>query len=138
MNIGIKKSKVSFNSIWYNPKINDIPPEIKNTDNQCLNAIFSIYQDFKPEGHYRKLKDVRNGLTHRFIRVKEFYNEVNDENMSEEELVKYTLQLAKIVRNVIIYLLCFVHIEESKRKKEIKGKIGVLASRKIPDNLKNF
>jgi tetratricopeptide (TPR) repeat protein len=137
INLGMKKNHINFMKIWYDQKSKDIPKNIRNTNNPSLNAIFMIYEDFKPNGPYRKLKDIRNALTHRFIRVKAF-GEQNDEDILEEQFVEYTFELAKIVRNAIIYLLCFVNSEEAKKKKEINGPIGTLIADEIPDELKNF
>lgn len=137
VNLGMKKNDINFMKIWYDKESKDIPENIKTTNNPSLNAIFRIYEDFKPKGHYRELKDIRNALTHRFIRVKAF-GELNDGDMLEEQLIEYTLELAKIVRNAIIYLLCFVNSEESKKKKEIAGPIGTLIADEIPDELKDF
>lgn len=137
IDLGMGKKSINFMKIWYDQKSKDIPENIRNTNNPSLNAIFKIYEDFKPDGHYKKLKDVRNALTHRFIRVKAF-GELNEEEMLEEQLNEYTFELAKIVRNVIIYLLCFVNSEEAKKKKEIDGPIGKLIADEIPDELKDF
>jgi hypothetical protein len=52
-------------------------------------------------------------------------------------LVERTLELAKVARNSILYLLQFVHIEEIKKEKASKGIIAPMFAQELPDNLKN-
>jgi hypothetical protein len=60
----------------------------------------------------------------------------SDRIMSEETLVEQTLELAKIVRNSLIYLLQFVHVEEIKKSTKIKGPTFPITASKIPFKLK--
>lgn len=62
----------------------------------------------------------------------------NDESMDEDLLISRTLELAKLARNAILYLLHFVYIEESKKEKEAKEFIPTIIAREVPDNLKSF
>lgn len=58
--------------------------------------------------------------------------------MTEDTLVKQTIELARIVKNAIIYLLNFVYEEERKKNRKIKGTIPVLYEQKVPDKLKSY
>lgn len=93
--------------------------------------------DFEDGGTYENLRRTRNALTHRFVNIKLFQTMEDSENMKEETLVKKTIELAKIVRNAILYLLYFVYIEESRKKKQIGENVGVITPPKIPDDLKS-
>lgn len=138
IDLGINKRNVNFMKIWYNPKTGLIYEPVKSTDNPSLNAIFDIYKDLKPNGNHRNLKNIRNSLTHRFIKIKTFSDLEDDETMPEEKLIEHTFELAKIVRNVVTYLLNFVNSTEKKKRNEIEGVIGTLTTDEIPDDLKNF
>lgn len=60
------------------------------------------------------------------------------EYISQEYLVTKTIEITKIVRNAIIYLLMFVEEEETKKEQESSEKIIVSNAMNIPDNLKNL
>ena len=82
------------------------------------------------------LKKIRDALTHRFVNIKWISEAEDSENMSEITLVEKTIQLAKLTRNAIIYLLQFVYLQESKKERESDGLIPILYAQDIPDELK--
>ena len=49
------------------------------------------------------------------LKIKLFSVDEEKDTMTEEELFNRTVDLAKIVRNAIIYLMAMVDIEESKK-----------------------
>jgi hypothetical protein len=61
----------------------------------------------------------------------------NSDNMKEDTLVVQTIELARIVKNAIIYLLCFVYWEEKKKGLKNKERTLQLFAQKVPDNLKS-
>jgi len=77
--------------------------------------MFDIYKELAEKGHYGKLKKTRNALTHRFVSIRDFQEKEDEQNMAEGTLMNQTLELGKLVRNAIIYLLYFVDIEERKK-----------------------
>ena len=101
-----------------------------------LNALFDIHRDFQKGRPSEKLRNTRNALTHRFVNIKISPKVENDENMKEGTLFNRTIELAQIVRSAIIYLLCFVNIEEIKKAQKTKDPIGSLTAREIPKNYK--
>lgn len=138
LELGFKEYQIDFRRIWYKGRDKKINEKIKNTENLSLNALFKIHKDLEEEN--RILKDIRNGITHRFIQVRMFCDAENDKIMTEETLVEHTLELARIVRNAIMYLLQFVNEEETKKNEKIadkKVKVGKLVAEDIPDNLKS-
>ena len=84
-----------------------------------LNALFDIHRDFQKGRPCEKLRNTRNALTHRFVNIKIGLKVENDENMTESTLLNRTIELAQIVRSAIIYLLCFVNIEETKKGTDV-------------------
>ena len=128
LKLGIKEDQINFSTIWYTSKDRkEIKETIKKTGNPSLNALYNIHKDLD-YGTYRTLKDTRNGLTHRFVKIKTETDIESDRIMSEETLKKQTINLAKVVRNSIIYLLQFINVEEMKKAKTDKKPITITIS----------
>jgi tetratricopeptide (TPR) repeat protein len=135
--LGMPKERTYFAKIWYsNQKKKILHNKIEDVKNFRLNALFDIHRDFE-KGQYKKLKETRNALTHRFVSIRMIQKIENAENMTEDTLVKQTIELARIVKNAIIYLLYFVYWEEKKKEKN-KGIKLKLFAREVPDKLKSF
>ena len=100
-----------------------------------MNALYDIHKDLD-YGTWKIKKDVRNALTHRFVKIKICPEKESDRIMSEETLVKQTLELAKIVRNSLIYLLQFVNVEEEKKSAKNQGLTLPMTASEIPFELK--
>jgi len=136
LKLGIPDRRVSFRAVWYqSSREKTIREQILATGNFSLNALFSLHQDFE-DGEFKNLRLTRDALTHRFVNVKLFHDTEDIENMSESSLVGVTLELARATRNAILYLLQFVHTEESKKERESTGFIPTLYAQEIPDELK--
>jgi hypothetical protein len=136
LKLSIRESYINFSNIWYQDKTRtEIKQKILLTKNDSLNALYDIHKDLD-YGTWRTKKEVRNALTHRFVKIKVCPEKENDRIMSEETLVEQTLELAKIVRNSLIYLLQFVHVEEMKKSTKIKGLTLPLTASEIPFRLK--
>lgn len=136
LQLGIKEEYINFSNIWYADKSRDnIKQKIINSNNASLNALFDIHKDLD-YGMYNQLKKTRNALTHRFVKIQINPQLQNDRIMSEEMLVKQTLELAQVVRNAIVYLLQFVHLEEIKKSPKNKKTVQIIAHA-IPDKSKS-
>lgn len=140
LKLTITKREISFRKVWYEDdrdKGKGIRKRIQDTNNLSLNALFDLHRDFEG-GTHDQLRQIRHALTHRFINVRMLQEPEEDESMTEDTLVSQTLELAKLVRNAILYLLHFVYIEESKKKAESKGFMPTIFAQEIPDNLKSY
>ena len=136
LELRIPQRKISFRRVWYSSqKRKTIRKKIENTKNLSLNALFDIYRDFE-NGPYEKLKTTRHALTHRFVNIKMFQELENGDNMTEDTLIRRTLELARIVRSAIIYLLYFVHLEEHKKEARTKGILPSIFAHEFPNKLK--
>jgi tetratricopeptide (TPR) repeat protein len=135
LNLGVAQRDVSFRRIWY-VKNRNIRERIVNTKNLGLNALFDLHRDFE-DGPYKTLRITRDALTHRFINIRMIQQQQDEENMTENELVKRTLELARAVRNAVIYLLHFVYIEETKKKARIEGPLLRLFAKDVPNYSKD-
>ena len=76
-------------------------------NNNGLKALFDIHEDIL-YGDEKKLNKIRNTLTHRVLKIKLFSVDEEKDTLTEEELFNRTVDLAKIVRNAIIYLMAMV------------------------------
>ncbi len=137
LELQIKPDRVSFRGIWYdNWKNREIREEIRKTGNLSLNALFDINKDFESDS-YGSLRKTRNALTHRFINVRMFQGQEDEENMTEDTLFERTLELAQLVRNATMYLLHFVYVEENKKEAKVQGILPPLFAQELPDDLKS-
>jgi tetratricopeptide (TPR) repeat protein len=138
LKLGLDERKINFRNIWYsNPKQNVVHNEIIAIENFSLNAIFDISRELE-EGRHKKLREIRNALTHRFFYITPIKEAVDEENISEEKFVEYTMELARLVRSSLIYLVQFVFEEEQKKERDAEGKIFPIPALNIPDEMKKF
>jgi tetratricopeptide (TPR) repeat protein len=138
LELGIPDRKIDFRGVWYsNRKTKMIRKKIDDTKNYNLNALFDINREFE-NGPYEKLKNTRNALTHRFVNIRLFQKSEDEENMTEDTFVGQTLELARIVRSAIIYLLHFVHVEETKKEAKTKGIVLPMFAQDLPDHMKTL
>lgn len=143
--LGIRERDVSFRSIWRKEKKAKSKKDgykYRNTlnpdDNFALNSIYWISKDLyeklyePPNPNAKELNDIRNSLEHKYVKV---YSEIfpirSDGSvddlayyLSEKRLKQITLDIMKLIREVLINLSLAVHSEEIKRdKKRVKGTI---------------
>lgn len=123
--LGIGERGINFKNIWY-LECNDNIIRLRDLDfdNDGLTALLDINEDLR-WGKENELTEPRNALTHRFLKVKSF--SINDGDMDEEDLYEKTLELAKIVRNAIIYLMRVVDYEESKKSSDATLEVPLLS-----------
>jgi len=115
LHLRMKDTEITFSTIWYTSNERKVVKEgITKTESPSLNALFDLHKDLD-YGAFRSLKDTRNSLTHRFVKIKVKPKIETDREMKEETLINQTLVLAKLVRSAIIYLLQLVQVEELKK-----------------------
>ncbi|MCK5332548.1 hypothetical protein KAJ41_01640, partial [Candidatus Parcubacteria bacterium] len=119
--LGLKEKKINFMSIWYCDNCKKIRDEILKSENISLYALCDIYQDFKSD-YYKNIRDIRNAITHRRLVI--FNSTLVDSNKKDdkhsigyETMLKETIDLLKLTKSAIIYLINFVNIEENKKRK---------------------
>lgn len=139
LELGMKENRIYFTNVWYSDNNKTtIHKKILDIENFSLNAIYDICNDLSECGRYEKLRQIRHALTHRFLYITPLAEAEDDENISEEKFVKCTLDLARLVRSSLIYLMQFVYIEEQKKEEEAKGKTLPIDAIEIPDELKKY
>lgn len=124
--LGFKEEDIYFDairwqkgsSIWQDAGV--IRKEILNSENKSLYALYDIYRDFRSEENQR-IKDIRNALTHRRLviydsELTDWDSKLDKHNIGYNTMLTETIQLMKLVKASIIYLVNFVNVEESKKK----------------------
>jgi tetratricopeptide (TPR) repeat protein len=141
LELGIPKNKVYFRNVWYSDydkkKPEKIHEKMREMKNFSLNAIYDIFQEFE-NGRYNRLRKTRNALTHRFVNIRLMQEKEDEENMREDTLLEQTVELARIVRNVIIYLTNFVYMGEKAKEEKIGHELPQIQSFEYQDDLKNY
>lgn len=128
----IEPWQIDFKKFWYVNFKEKVLREELDFDNNGLKALFDIHEDIL-YGDEKKLNKIRNTLTHRVLKIKLFSFDEEKDALTEEELFNRTIDLAKIVRNAIIYLMAMVDIEESK--KDDSNSVPMFAY-EVPNDLK--
>lgn len=120
-NLGFKENNIYFTtpSVWEDKGV--IRKEILNSENLSLYALYDIYRDFKLH-RYQKIKDIRNALTHRRLIVFDsLITSVDDKtdkhNIDSDTFFQETVNLMRLTKAAIIYLINFVNTEEEKKHK---------------------
>ena len=129
--LGLNERGISFDSIWVKDKKKDrtLRNRLLHTENMSLYALYDVHKDFQ-NGYYQMLKEIRHALTHRQLTIFELgivgiQQDGNLLNISADEMLSQTIQLIKLVKAAIIYLINTVTIEE-KKKKITTGKVGTM------------
>lgn len=124
--LGFKENDIYFDSIrgkgrkasiWEENDV--IRKEILNSENLSLYALYDIYRDFKSNRH-RRTQNIRNALTHRRLVVFDSLlvsveDKTDKHNIDSDTLLKETIDLMRLTKAAIIYLINFVNTEEEKK-----------------------
>ena len=125
------KGKIYYKIIWqYGNNKNKwkIRPEIVNSKNISLYALYDIFLDFK-SGYYKRIQDIRNASVHERLVIydsvlRSWDKKVDKYNIGYETMLSQTIELLQLVKSSIIYLINFVQLEEDKKKKDSTGLIA--------------
>ena len=109
---------INFRTLWNKPEIHNI---LIQTKNPGLNALYDIYLDLEFDYNRKYLRDTRNALTHKYLKITSEKYEITDKTL--EELKNETLEIAHLVKNAIIYLMRFVKINEEYWEEELEVEI---------------
>jgi hypothetical protein len=128
--LGIE-GNIYYTTIWQdknNKNKRKIRPEIVNSKNISLYALYDIFLDFK-SGYYKRIQDARNALVHERLVIYDsvstrWDNKVDKYNIGYETMLSQTIDLLQLVKSSIIYLINFVQLDEDKKKKDSTGLIA--------------
>jgi len=127
------EGNIYFTTIWQckNDKNEwQIRPEIVNSKNISLYALYDIFLDFK-SGYYKRIQDIRNASVHERLVIYDsiltsWDKKVNKYNIGYKTMLSQTIKLLQLVKSLIIYLINFVQLEENKKKKDSTGLIAAM------------
>lgn len=134
MELGIPEKQISFRGLWRPGENKPIRREFDQTGNWGFCALYWLTKDFfekanddVAEPQARGLRDIRNHLEHKYLRVTvaESPSVPPDDlalMVSREEFEGKALHLLKLARSALIYLAIGVGLEEKRRE---PGRTGV-------------
>jgi len=116
--LGLPEDRIYFTSVWQ--KNGKIRNEILNSKNISLYALYDIYQDFK-SNHYGKIKQIRDAITHRLLVIFDSmltnWDKKDDKhNIGYNTMLDKTVELLRLTKSAIIYLINFVNMEENRKR----------------------
>jgi len=133
--LGMNVGKVSFRSIWKTKDGQESVLVDRCKNNYMLNAIYWLSKDVYDENYKRTTKPaskefdtLRNRMEHRYVVSVLGNTAFNDDyiyQIDTVDLYRKTLELMKLVREAILYLIFAIHIEE-KHKKDLSEQEGKL------------
>lgn len=127
LGLGIPLNKIYFSNVWYEEKDGEkvVRPEILAKQSWTLNALYDLNFELGNSDYYKQLRKMRNCLIHRFIYVREFQENLTEDEMDKRELEYRTIELAKLVRNAVAYLMFFLwrDTRDDVAKKKASGQI---------------
>lgn len=154
LSLGVKQNQVSFRTFWYESRDRKkgLRSEFINRENWALRGLFwlskDLYEDkemFREsiEPDAQELAVIRNHLEHKYLKVHEFGKPVGmfiEDSLAfsigRKEISSKTLQILKMARSSLIYLILAVNKEEKERSKNYNGKIGEILIDTFEDDWK--
>ena len=116
-------TNININNIWYEKgeyKLG-IHTTILNAlkKNPFLEGLKNLQEDWFLDNFPGPLKEIRNSATHLKLIIYEMrstsFSQSSNNLITENELSKYTYYLLRIVKAAIIYMVCAINFEESKK-----------------------
>jgi len=143
LEIGLKSGpSITFTTdgkIWRKEKNECLRGELKSKLNHHLFGLYDIARDLdidyknpNNDGYWGHLRRTRNFLTHEYLILHieriHWATDADKESLHlpYSEFVDQALDLFKLVRSVVIYLIAFIDLEERKKHDKSKGLIAPL------------
>jgi hypothetical protein len=119
--LGVKEEGVGFSKHSFWKEQQRLKSAMRNLRNYYLYALYDIHRDLEKDGFLERLRKMRNVSTHRYIvthieRIHQVLPDESPENHIDHiDLFNSTLELLKLVRSAIVYLIAFIQMEEQRR-----------------------
>jgi len=130
LDLGIKEKNVDFASVWKKRGSTSLRPEIVQRNNYHLYGLYDISRDLDSGGYFARLRDIRNYLTHRYLvlHVEKLHwltsADGPEYHLGYHELLDHTIELMRLVRSAVIYLIAFIDQEERGKRQNAEGFIA--------------
>lgn len=113
---------VSFRNVWSSRRDPSALREpLRGLHNVYLLALLDLAADVRRDGYLSSVYDLRNALTHRFVRVVDGVPadaEADVPGLSVAELRGRSIQAVRLVRSAFMYLIMFVQTQEAKEARK--------------------
>lgn len=131
LGFGIGINNVYFSSVWFKTdcekgkKTKVVRQEFLDKKAWTLNALYDLNFDLGHSAYYKQLRRMRNRLIHSFVTVRDYQENPTPEALDRQELETRTIELAKLVRNAIGYLIFFLWNDTRRdaREREAVGQM---------------
>jgi len=131
LGLGIGIRKVHFSSVWFTTVCEEgekktvVRPQLLDRESWTLNALYDLNFDLAHSDYHKQLRQMRNRLIHGFVSVRDFQANPSPEQLDKRELEIRTIELAKLVRNAIGYLIFFLWNDTRRdaREREAAGQL---------------
>jgi tetratricopeptide (TPR) repeat protein len=128
LNIEIDEHKADFDRVWKKEPTAPVRPEIVRANNSYLYALYDVSRDLRRDGFWSRLRDIRNRITHRYL-VPHTENcglwnvecDSLDYHIGYDELALKTIEILRIVRCAVVYLIAFIDTMERGKLADPKG-----------------
>ncbi len=148
LNLGLNPKKLYFRNLSQlkNNKIREI---LSSIENPYISAITDLANDFENK-YFEDIVETRNAMEHRLRLIHldygsrrwNFKHTSDSENTSQEltrasDLRKTVIDMLRLTKAAIFYLVLMIELEERKKIESIKDeRIGTMIFQEIPDHLK--
>lgn len=139
LDIGLNEKSIYFYKLapLYSDRVlNKLSP----ITNPYISALLDLANDFR-NGHFEKESSIRNSFEHRFKSIHIFSSSVKHKE-SEESLIttdefrNILINLLKIVKSAIFYIVLLIEWEEKIKESSFDGLILPIPLHELPNNLK--
>lgn len=133
LEIGLKVGRsITFTTnggIWREKKNGQLRPVLKDKCNYHLMGLYDVARDLDDDGYWGYLRLTRNALTHEYlilhVEIIQWATDADKESLHllYEDFVDQAVELLRLVRSVVIYLIAFIDLEERRKHKVSDGLI---------------
>lgn len=141
-NLNSPPQSIDFPSIWYEHKSNTLRGSLLSTNNYHLFGLYSLSRDFAKNAYYGHLRRIRNYTTHRYliphVELMGWMENIDgpEYHLTYTQLKDACIELMKVVRSAIIYLISCIDQEERQKHANSSSIIApIYASRFKPFDL---
>ncbi len=127
-NLEMNPKQIYFTNVWQKKETKTV---LEASENLALFALYDIYLDFR-SGYYKRIKDIRNAITHRRLVMYdstctvEWEEKEHDCNIGYESMLSETTHLLQLVRSAIIYMVNAIEIQERGKREDTKGVVPLM------------
>ena len=130
LDLGIEERLVNFQRLWKETKTAPLRPAIVERGSWHLYGLYDLSTDLAPTGYLEHLRLTRDYLTHRYLvlHVEELHWLTSADgagyHSGYRQLLRDTIELMRLVRSAVIYVIAFIDQEEHARRHQVEKPIA--------------